>query len=257
MRRHFFAAIHRSSLVLLALVAISATGCGLTSNRWAMSDPVYFAKYQHASDNSLPAKLVRLSDASHVSGRAGSEVGFSGGSQYGSGDLSGFAYLNSMVETRFGLVGLVGDTNDAEKRDSRALGGVHFGARLQPPTRFAPFIGLGLFAGAGDPEWQPAPDKPNQPDELGEPYRVYTADELFESREQYKPRELDSLSSCECEDKGDWKFTDGQVAAYPEFGIHYWIAPDLRLTASARYHITTDGSDNDSWNYGVSLGFID
>jgi hypothetical protein len=230
MRHPFFLAIRRSSIVLTALVAISTTGCGLTSNRWAMSDPVYFVKHHDASDNSLPAKLVRLSDASHVSGRQGSEFGFSGGSQYGSGDFSGFKYVNSMVESRIGLVGLVGGTNDPDERIVRALGGVHLGYRLQTPTRLAPFVGVGAFAGAGDPEWLPPAKDPN---------------------------EFDFHSMGEDEDEGTWILTDGQLAAYPELGFHYWITPRVRMTASGRYHITTDGADEDSWNYGVSLGFID
>jgi hypothetical protein len=46
------------------------------------------------------------------------------------------------------------------------------------------------------------------------------------------------------------------ASVYPEVGAHFWLNGKTRLTASAQYHLTTAGRDDDFLFLGLSVGFL-
>lgn len=46
------------------------------------------------------------------------------------------------------------------------------------------------------------------------------------------------------------------ASVYPEVGTHFWLNGKTRLTASAQYHLTTAGRDDDFLFVGLSIGFL-
>jgi len=68
----------------------------------------------------------------------------------------------------------------------------------------------------------------------------------YSERTEYPP--------CGCEPETT---VDGALAAvYPELGVHFWLSPRLRLTASASYFISTEGRDHDAWLFGFNVGWL-
>ena len=117
-----------------------------------------------------------------------------------------------------GSLGFMSDGNDW-------FSGLDLGLRLQVPSRLAPFVGAGLFAGSAS-ETIPATDDRIDNDDDG------FIDERGEERERFK----------------------GALAAiYPETGVHFWWTPRLRLSAFGRYLITTEGRAEDDWLIGGGL----
>jgi hypothetical protein len=158
-------------------------------------------------------------DARHVQGRSGWGVAATAGPDPVTvgGELSMFGYSEPWVEGRLGLMGVAG-TGDAN-----LFGGLTAGARLQTPTRFAPFVGLGGFAGGGNRD---------------------ASDDG-----------IDNDNDCCIDERGE-KEDEFFGSVFPEVGVHYWLSPRVRLTPNAAYHVTTSGRDDDQWFFGVGLSFL-
>jgi hypothetical protein len=108
------------------------------------------------------------------------------------------------------------------------FGGLNAGLRVQSPSRLAPFAGVGMFHGASS-------------------YTMPAEDDWIDNDD-------DGSTDERGEERTDW---DGWLSAvYPEVGVHYWLASNVRLTASGAYYVTTEGRDSDFWFYGVSLSFL-
>ena len=130
--------------LILSLLLLTATGCGLTS-KYALDDPDYAAKYDVRYRGDKYERMTKqLVDARHVEGKGGGYVsGGFGVEDEGllGGEIGVFGYPTSWLSVRGGLMGVASSAAD----DSFAGGNV--GLRIQPPSRLAPFAGLGLYGG--------------------------------------------------------------------------------------------------------------
>jgi len=104
----------------------------------------------------------------------------------------------------------------------QGFAGVDIRARLQAPSRLAPFIGLGMFNGASRGEIDATNDRTDNDDDG-------IVDEPGEK---------------------DWTLDAYTIAAYPEFGAHFWLNGSGRLTIYTRYFVTSEGRDRDQWLLG-------
>lgn len=216
--------------LLIALLMISG-GCalptGMTKSRWAMDDPEYAEKYCDGAEKSdVLGKLKQASDARFQAGAGG--VFVSGGmmsrpdarSELAGIDIGIEGYATSYLTTRGSLM-LMSDGSDL-------FTGADVGMRLQTPTRLAPFVGAGLFAGYAK-EVVPAADDWIDNDDDG------FIDERGEDRE---------------------RFSGFLASIYPETGIHFWWTPNIRMTGFARYMVTTEGRDDDDWLIGGGVALF-
>lgn len=220
---HATLATRRLVACLLPLTLLMvATGC--QGSRWAREDPTYAAKYDHHTDN--PVKMAKQAiDARHLAGHDGVYTGLAMRDEpVGVGAQVGYfsypdVYLKNFkgaVETRVGLGGLV------TEGDYGVSGGLDLGLRLQTPTRLAPFVGVGGYAGY----------VPLAPDD---------------------GRDNDGDGFIDEDDEDNTSFVG---AIYPEAGAHFWLTPQWRLTASASHYLTTDSSQSDFTLYGISLARV-
>lgn len=201
-------------LIALALLAMAA---GCSGSRWAKDDPDYAAKYPRHTDN--VAKMAKQAvDARHVKGKSGPYAGLSGaGDPFAMGGEAGwFHYPTSYLEWHAGLAGLL------YEGETPATGGVTAGARLQSPSRLAPFVGLGAYGGFTPKMFL---NGPNYIDDDGD-------GEIDES---------DELGN------------DGVIAIYPEAGVHFWLTPEWRLTGSTSYWVAVDEDLDGFWMWNLSL----
>jgi hypothetical protein len=195
---------------------------------WAKGNAEYAAKYDRPYPKQDARRYARMAkqavDARHVDGMAGvyGTIAAAGETGAASGEIGAAYYPTSWLETRAGLAGLAGADSDPESLGDLLYLGVNGGARLGSPTRIAPFIGVGTFAGVST-------------------YDVVAAaldddddDDLFDDPEDERLRLVG--------------------AVYPEVGLHVWVTDRLRLTGSAAYYVTTEGRDNDFWLFGLSVG---
>ncbi len=208
----------RSTLVVVTLAAaILLTGC--TGSRWAKRDPKYARKYSHHTDD--PAKVVKQAiDARQVGGRSGWYFGGAGGDNPFAGDLSLGKFLYpepsaGTLEVRGGVRGL------AVESGGWAAGG-ELGARLQAPTRLAPFVGVSGFLGAAPEDYLNATNETSFPDD----------------------------------EETTTTFAGGLS---PEIGVHFWLTPAWRLTASAtQTYIDFEGpTSGDYTTVGLTLAYLD
>ena len=219
----------RHHLISIALIlCASGLGCaGIGTSRWAMDDEVYANKYEKAYPSNDADKVGRIikqaSDARYVAdrggwyaGAAGSDDPFTAGAEFGT-----FSYQGSAIETRAGLKGLVG--TGAEDW----FAGVDLGIRAQSPSRFAPFAGIGTFIG-------------------GNSHEVEAENDFIDNDDDGSIDELGEVDD-------DMRFL---ASVYPELGAHFWLTSSTRMTASAQYHITTEGRDSDYWFFGISFAFL-
>lgn len=202
------------------MIAVSACAIspGCAGSRWAKSDAEYAGKYRHHSDN--PLQMAKQSmDARFIGGRGGVGASTALGTAPGTlaGQLTAFQYVGPSVEMHGGLVGLAGTG------DSNLFGGVTAGGRLQTPTRLAPFIGIGAVAATGE--------RDVSEDGLDNDYN-FLVDEPGEDLSEYF------------------------ASVYPEVGAHFWLTPRVRMTASAAYHVTSTGRDDDQWLFGIGLSLL-
>ncbi len=221
----------KTGLVLLALTVNLGSGCalptGLLKSRWAMDDPEYAEKYcDGAEKGDVFGKLKQAADARFQEDASGLFV--SGGFSKRNGDEDGLVAIDVGAETYFasyltGRASLMGMGNGEDW-----FTGADAGLRLQSPSRFAPFVGAGLFAGYAK-EVVPATDDWIDNDEDG------FIDEHGEDKERLS----------------------GAIAAvYPELGAHFWWNPSVRLTGFGRYLVTTDGRASDDWLCGVGIALF-
>jgi len=203
---------------LLLGVAACTINVGCTGSRWAKSDANYAAKYRHHSDNPLQMAKHAI-DARFLHDRGGYGVATNLGTSPGTlgGELTKFQYVGHSLELQGGLLGLAGTGN------SNLFGGLTAGARLQTPTRLAPFAGIGGLAAAG--ERDVSDDGIDNDNNL-------LIDEVGEDSSEY------------------------YAAIYPEVGAHFWMTPRVRLTTRMAYHLTTTGRDDDQWMFGIGLSIV-
>ncbi|QDT01317.1 hypothetical protein [Adhaeretor mobilis] len=206
-------------IALLLLTCWCTAGC--SGSRWAKSDLDYAAKYPRHTDD-LARTTKQAIDARHVYGKRGAYAGAIARNQPASAgaQVGVFAYPQSYLETYGGLAGLL-----QEGSDTAISGGVEVGARLQTPTRLAPFVGVNGYLG-----YWPFGDGKDGRDNNGNGF----VDEDAE------------------DDGGEVVF-----AAKPEAGLHFWLTPRLRLTGSAGYQFVAEGSEPDSLTYGISLSLLE
>lgn len=200
---------------------------GFLKSRWAMSDPLYAKKYaKGASKINLPKKIKQASDARFVDDFAGwylsaglTSIGDTP-SPLGSIELGYTGYQTSYLTNRVGFIAAVND-------EDFYVGG-ETGIRIQTPTRLAPFVGLGLFAGASS------------------------------TRSPAEHDNVDNDDDGAVDEDGETEFDfDGALAAvYPEVGVHFWWTPRLRLSGFGRYMITTEGRRADSNYFGATIAIL-
>jgi hypothetical protein len=217
--------------ILCAVLAVFDTGCalptGILKSRWAMSDPEYAEKYCDGAEKSdVVGKLKQAIDARFQEDASGLFVsgGYAKRADADHGlfaiDVGGEAYMTSYLTGRVSLMGM-GNGEDW-------FTGADTGLRLQTPTRLAPFVGAGVFAGyahetvSADDDWKDNDDD-GRIDEFGEE---------------------------------DERISGTLAAVYPELGGHFWWTPQVRLTSYGRYMITTEGSDANDWQFGFGLALF-
>ncbi len=196
---------------ILTVLIFSISGCA--GSRWARSDAEYELKYPEHSDKILQT-VKQAVDARFIGGRSGAYGSFGGSSQPSTvtAEVGLIRVVKPWLETRAGVVGIAGSPNKS------LYGGGTAGIRINSPSRLAPFVGVGAYAGI-------------------EPW------ELIEDRESDFPDTGDD----------DFEASDFIFAAAPEVGMHYWITPEYRLTTSASYYA---GWSAEPWLYSVSLTFV-
>lgn len=202
---------------LFITVALFLTGC--TGSRWAKDDPDYAAKYPKHTDD-VGRTIKQAIDARHLVRKGGIYAGVGGRDEpFAMGGEAGlFRYPNPYLEGRVGLAGLV------YENDAPLSGGVLAAARLQTPTRLAPFVGIGAYAGMGDDR---RPTKDGIDNDLD-----FEVDESDEAQSEFV------------------------FAAVPEAGCHFWLTPGWRLTGSTSYYVTDAGRDSDFLMFNVSLACL-
>ena len=192
-----------------------------------MDDEVYAEKYDKpypSNDGEKVARMIKqASDARYVADRGGWYLGAAGADEptAAGAEIGAFSYLSHSVEGRVGLKGLAG--TGAEDW----FAGLDLGLRTQSPSRFAPFAGVGTFLG-------------------GNNHKVLAIDD-----------HIDNDGDTSVDERGEMKDDPNFLASvYPELGAHFWLNSKTRLTASAQYHITTEGRDTDFWFVGFSVSFL-
>ncbi|QDU86805.1 hypothetical protein Pla175_01570 [Pirellulimonas nuda] len=207
---------------MLAAVALAATGCH--GSRWARTDPDYARKYPDHSDR--PVQMAKQAvDARYVAGKEGVYTNVLGPIDTGAVGVSfgKFEYgPMPWYEGHYGLAGLIDTTSESISI------GIEGGLRLQSPTRLAPFVGVGGYAG-------------------------FTPTTLFSSNDddRYSSPFMDEPD--EPTENADLVF-----AALPEAGVHFWLTPHVRLTGSATYiaSVSTGGGSGDAFGWNCGLSFL-
>ena len=206
--------------VLVIILLTFASGCSLRS-RYALEDPIYKQKYADgASKGDILGKLKQGFDARHTKYLDGYVGGGGGqvGDAFGSLEIGREVYIENYFSNRISLAGLSGNGTTAI--------GLDVGARLQTPTRVAPFVGIGAKAGV-----------------LASDVVGLAADVAF-----------DSDSNEGFDEDTD---IDGLAAVYPEVGVHFWANGNFRFTLFGRYLVTTEGRDFDDWLIGAQIGLFE
>lgn len=206
----------RGCLIAVALLAVAA---GCSGSRWAKEDIDYSQKYPRHTDD--VAKVAKQAiDARHVIGKRGAYAGFAGSDEpAGYGAEAGlFVYPRSWLETRIGGALL------AHEGEHQLSGGGIIGARVQTPSRLAPFAGVNGYLGYAGSRSADKDGVDNDSDGVVDEFGEYETNFV------------------------------GTIA--PELGVHYWLTSRVRLTGSADYRLTSDGRGNDSLFYGLSLAVL-
>lgn len=193
-----------------------------------MDDPDYAAKYDAPyGDDKICRMAKQIVDARHVGGKSGSYIG--GAVQKGhplsvGGQIGKFYYPTPSISTHAGFMGL-GGTGTPD-----LYFGLDTGLRVQAPTRFSPFAGVGTFVGCN---WHT----------IATVTEFMISDEEEDEYETYEERDNDLMP----------RFFG---AVYPEVGAHFWLNGNVRLTASGSYYLTTAGRDDDFWFCGLYLCWL-
>lgn len=188
-----------------------------------MEDKVYAKKYRKGAKKvDLLGKLKQASDARHTQFLTGYTVG--GGAQMesesgvplGLVEVGGEFYVTNYFASRVAVTGFTGSEN--------LFVGGDIGARLQTPTRLAPFVGVGAAFGVG----------------------VFDALDIA----------LRDDSSDEFSSQGS---TSEPVAIfYPETGVHFWLNGNVRVSAFGRHNFTASslGENLEGWLVGGQVAYF-
>ena len=114
--------------------------------------------------------------------------------------------------------------NDKHFEESNYLG-LNGGVRFYTNNDLTPFLGLGLFTG-------------------------YHADHYLAEDDDL---DNDNDGSIDEDDEMDTDYSF-IISVYPELGLRYKINTHHGLTASAQYHVTSEGHEHNFWIY--NLGYI-
>lgn len=185
-------------------------------SRWARDDPDYAAKYPKHTE-SVTRAIKQAIDARHLRKKGGVYASVAGRDEPTAlgGEAGGFYYPSPYVEGRLGLSGLIYEGAEP------VSGGLLAGARLQSPTRVAPFVGIGAYAGLT-------------------PNAALTSDGIDNN--------FDGLVDNDEETENEFV-----GALIPEAGCHFWLTPAWRVTGSASYFVTTSSTDNHFLMINVGL----
>lgn len=199
-------------------------GCsGVGTSRWAMDDPIYAEKYDkpyEGNDGDKMARMLKQSlDARHVRDRSGCHVGGAFAETAAGLDIGGFLYHGSAIEARTSLKA-VGGAGTGE-----LMVGLEPGLRIQTPSRLAPFAGVGTFIGSS---W---PGDSKESDGFDNDFNGWIDDH----------GESDAQSL---------------ITLFPELGVHFWMNSDTRITASAQYHFSSLGRDEDFLFFGLGIAYL-
>ncbi len=170
-----------------------------------MDHPAYAEKYTrpYGPGEKLWRMGKQMVDARHVAGQSGATATVSGGASHNAGGLGGELgwthFLGPWLSVDGGLNGML----TVAGGDGFALFGLRGGARVQTPTRLAPYAGIGAYAGIGPSTKTPPPPGP------------------FEEPDTY--------------------VTQGLVGAYPEAGVHWWATGRVGISGGSQYWMTSEG----------------
>ena len=208
----------------LATFLLLLAGCQPFKSRYALEDREYAAKYtEGAEPGDLVGKAKQAIDARHVAGLGG--IYASGAGQFIGNDdkpvigaeIGYEFYPKSYYSQRIGAMVLF--------NGELPFAGVDVGARLQSPTRFAPFVGAGMFNGV----------IPGLSD---------AENDNFDN---------DKDGAIDEDGETDWGIDGYTVAIYPELGAHFWINGKGRATVYSRYFVSSAGRDQDQWILGGQM----
>nr|WP_236649284.1 hypothetical protein [Rhodopirellula sp. SM50] len=221
-----------SALMLaISIAALTQIGCalptGILRSRWAMDDPEYAEKYCDGAEKSdVLGKLKQAADARFQEDATGLFVssGVTKRTDADHGlftvDIGAEMYATSFMTARASLMGM-GNGDDW-------FTGLDAGLRLQTPSRLAPFVGAGVYAGY--------------------------AKEVVSADDDWIDNDDDGFIDEHGED--DERISGSLAAIYPEVGVHFWWTPRIRLTSYGRYMVTTEGRDADDWQAGFGLALF-
>lgn len=185
-----------------------------------MDDKVYAKKYRKGvSKVDLLGKLKQASDARHTQYLTGYTLG--GGTAVRQAepdttlavvDAGVEFYATNYLSSRVALTGFTGEKD--------LFVGGDIGVRLQPPTRLAPFVGVGSTLGMG-------------------------AFDVANAAVQ---------GAATVDDGMDEVQRDSSVITilYPETGVHFWLNGRTRLSAYGRHNFSTsnEGGSFEGWLVG-------
>lgn len=204
--------------VVFCCLLVVIVGCN--GSRWAKRDADYRQKYpKHTS--SVPKTIKQAIDARHVRGKTGGYIAGAGRDEpvAAGAEVGVFGYTEPWLEYRVGAAGLVHTTGDHP-----ISGGLLGSARLQVPSRFAPFVGFGVYGG-------------------------------WAGLESAENDNIDNDNNGFVDEDGETAH-DWALAMFPEVGAHFWLNHRVRLTTSVNYYVTNQGRDDDFLFYSVGLSFF-
>jgi opacity protein-like surface antigen len=106
--------------------------------------------------------------------------------------------------------------------------GANLGIRFSVGNVISPYVGMGVFAGYS--EENVGADDDNEDND----------DDGFVDEEGEEKEVINNLIG----------------SLYPEIGVQIWTTTTSRLTFSGKYHMTTEGRENDFWMYSFGFGFL-
>ena len=190
-----------------------------------MDDPAYAGKYCDGAEKSdVPGKIKQAADARFLSDREGFYAGGGAGFWGDSRDLVAAVDIGQEIYATSYATGYW--SASAMTADDDWLFGGGGGWRLQSPTRLAPLVGIGALGGLATADDEDAHHDGEDNDGDG------VVDEV---------------------DEQDTDISGVFGAVYPEYGVHFWWNPHVRLTGTARYWLTTEGASANDWLYGLSI----
>lgn len=211
-------------ILLSLLFALTLTGPGCCSSKWAMRDPDYAKKYGVPYSENKWEKAQRMSkqmvDARHLEDQGGGyfKGAYSENPNAGMMELGLYHYSRPWLSAHGGLSVLLGEGG--------ILGfpGVDLGMRFQSPSRFAPFVGAGVYTDLSEAIFGDS-DEDEYRYGLEDPHSHEDHRSIF-------------------------------AAIYPEVGFHYWLTSGLRMTGSAGYYFNTRGRDLDFLMLGLTFAHM-